>query len=287
MLAMTSDFHGESRKTNEIRDSLARIARAGFTHVHWCHEWTGSYIYSIHEMLQIREWCDELGLLVKGVHATAGENNSDLKRYDSPNIYNRQAGVELVKNRVDLAHVLDAQSIVLHLKLPWEQFEADKNQRDEFFRCIIRSFDELEDHCRTRRIRICIENDNRTPPIHTCYMYDTLFSRYGGDYIGLCFDTGHAVMACGENCLEYAERYNDRLFMIHIHDNHGEHDEHLIPFEANFDWDGFAKVLARSPYSFPILMESTTKAAGDDSAWLERAFNAGSRFSAMTEKHRS
>ena len=65
MLAMTSDFHGENRKSADIKDTLAKIARAGFTHVHWCHEWTGSYIYSVHEMRQIREWCDEQGLMVK------------------------------------------------------------------------------------------------------------------------------------------------------------------------------------------------------------------------------
>jgi sugar phosphate isomerase/epimerase len=286
MLAMTSDFHGESRKADEIRDCLARIAQAGFTHVHWCHEWTGSYIYSASEMLQIREWCDELGLLVKGVHATAGEHKSDLKLYVSANEYNRLAGVELIRNRLDLAYILDAQAIVLHLYLPWERFEAEKNYREQFYRYVMKSFDELEGYCKTRHIRICIENDNETPAVHTYYMYDTLFIRYSGDYMGLCFDTGHAAMICKDNCLEYAEHYKDRLFMIHIHDNHGIHDEHLIPFEGCFDWEGFAPVLARSSYNMPILMECSLRDEGDDSVWLEKAFMAGSRFSAMVQKYK-
>jgi sugar phosphate isomerase/epimerase len=116
-------------------------------------------------------------------------------------------------------------------------------------------------------------------------MYDMLFSRYGSA-MGLCFDTGHALMACKDNCLEYAQRYADRLFMIHIHDNHGTSDEHLIPFEGNFDWEGFAPVLARSPYQFPILIESACRETGDDSLWLKKAFEAGCRFSSMVENCR-
>jgi hypothetical protein len=52
---MMPDFHGESRETGAIRAALEKIARAGFSHVHWRHEWTGTYLYSVPEMLQIRE----------------------------------------------------------------------------------------------------------------------------------------------------------------------------------------------------------------------------------------
>ena len=284
-LAMTSDFHGTSRKSEEIKDALRRMARAGFSHVFWCHEWSGSYLYSAYEMLQIREWCDEFGLFVKGVHATSGEWQSDLKDYMSPNDYNRLAGVELVKNRVDLAHLLDAEAIVLHLSPPWERITRQELSLEEFFGPVLRSFDELEPYCKTRQIKLCVENGG-DPPAPSCRVFDTLFGRYDGNYMGLCFDTGHANIFCKENCLEYAERYTDRLFMIHIHDNHGEKDEHAIPFEGGFDWEGFAEVLARSPYRFPILIESVLGGEGDDTAWLARAFEAGNRFSAMVEKHR-
>ena len=285
MLAIASDFCGESRNSAEIKNSLEKIASTGFSHVHWCHEWTGTYLYSFHEMLQIREWCGKLGLAVKGIHASSGEYNCDLKNYISPNDYSRLAGIELVKNRIDLAHYLDAKAIVLHLYLPRQYFKTKKD-REFFFRPVLKSFDELEPYCKIRKIKICIENLFEYPPEHTCYMYDTLFSRYDEDYMGLCFDTGHALMACGKNSLEYARRYSDRLFMIHIHDNAGERDEHLIPFEGKFDWEGFAPILARSPYQFPIVIESNSKKTGDDLTWLSKAFKAGRKFSSMVEKHR-
>ena len=285
MLAMTSDFHGENRNSADIKNTLARIARAGFSHVHWCHEWTGSYLYSVHEMLQIKEWCDELGLLVKGVHATKGENNSDLKDYTSLNDYNRLAGVELIKNRIELAYILRTDCIVLHLDTPWERIAKEPDSLNTVLQPVYSSFDELEPYCKNHKVKICLENGGGPAAINIL-VYDALYERYNKDFLGLCLDTGHAFLYCKENCLEYAQRYNDRLFMIHIHDNRGESDEHILPFQGGFDWEGFAPILARSPYQFPILMEPSYKEEGDDSLWLKKAFEAGNRFSAMVEKYR-
>ena len=39
-----------------------KIAEAGFSHIHWCFDWTGDYIYSKAEMYQIREWMEKYGL---------------------------------------------------------------------------------------------------------------------------------------------------------------------------------------------------------------------------------
>ena len=288
MFALTTDFNGESRKASEVKDTLARIARAGFSHIHWCHEWTGYYIYSIHEMHQIREWCDELGLKVCGVHASMGDKNCDLKHYTSSNEYNRLAGVELIKNRIDLTGILDAKEAVLHLPVVSQLFDSDIEYREQFIRCMLRSFDELEDYCKTLCVRICIENLNFSS-LTGHHLFKILFDRYDCDYMGLCFDTGHALMSCKNNFLEYAETYNDRLFMIHVHDNYGETDDHLIPFDGNFDWDGFAPVLARSPCKYPLLIESSCKSYPnpvDEKSWLEKTYLAGCRFSEMADKFR-
>jgi sugar phosphate isomerase/epimerase len=299
MLAFATDFNGESRSTAKRKQTLEKIARAGFTHIHWCHEWSGDYLYSVYEMLQIKAWCKELGLKVKGVHASQGVEREpfnpdnpvdvftdDAKHYASLNEYNRLAGVELVKNRVDLAQCLDAGTIVLHFTQPFKVFEVNGEYRDHVYRQAMKSFDELEYYCKTRGIVLCLENPGATPQNHSIYQFDTLFKRYDKEFMGFCFDTGHGNMACKTNCLEYAERYNDRLFMIHIHDNHGEKDEHILPFDGTFNWEGFAKVLARSPYEFPVLMEPSYKNEGDEQDWLDKAFSAGCRFSEMVMKYR-
>jgi sugar phosphate isomerase/epimerase len=282
MLALATDYNGWSKKTVVIKDTLRRIAKAGFSHVHWCHEGGGCYMYSVYEMLQIREWCDELGLKVKGVHAAEGDRDSGMKDYTSSNEYNRLAGVELVKNRVDLAYILDAEAIVLHFTLG----EKTEEFREDQLQPAIRSFDELEPYCKAHKIKLCIEQPYGNTDL--CYrIFDTICERYDKDYLGMCFDTGHAFKHCKEKCLDYAIRYIDRLSMIHIHDNRGERDEHDLPFSGGFDWEGFAPIVARSPYTLPILVESFFRKEGDDTPWLEKALELGNRFSAMVERYRS
>jgi sugar phosphate isomerase/epimerase len=306
MFAFATDYNGENRNTADIKENLAKLARAGFTHVHWGHEWDGPYSYSVYEMLQIREWLDELGLKAKGVHASDGARRSRVKTmyhyawrqenirdYTSENEYNRLAGVELIKNRVDLAHALDAENIVLHMQLPYKSFQEDPSFQDRYYTQACKSFDELVYYCKARNIRICIENLPGAPPEYQRRQFDFLFGRYDRDFLGFCFDTGHANIICSDN-LEFARRYQDRIYMVHMADNHGLSseecwedgpgmsacDEHLLPFEGSFDWEGFAPILAASPYKPPYLLEAQYK-GGDETAYLKRAIQAGERFAAL------
>ena len=70
MLGFATDYAGESASVEEMYRTLSDISEAGFSHIHWTHEWSGDYTYSVYEMIQIREWMDALGLKSKGLHAT-------------------------------------------------------------------------------------------------------------------------------------------------------------------------------------------------------------------------
>jgi sugar phosphate isomerase/epimerase len=250
-------------------------------------------------MIQIRQWCQRFDLKVKGIHATDGVRR---KRFDLANpgeffernscYYisqsepNRLAGVELIRNRIDLAYMLNAGYIVLHCKQPWEVFEVNPMYQQRFYEQLGKSFKELQSYCTMRNIRICIEIFELIPPSWTFHQYETLFAYFPADFLGFCFDTGHANMTHSENCLELAERYNNRLFMVHLHDNNGKQDEHHLPFEGTFDWEGFAPLLARSPYNMPPVMEQTSIGVPDSTAWLIKAHEAGTRFFNMVMRYR-
>lgn len=281
MLAYATDYGGESTSTEELHQTLVRITNAGFTHIHWCHEWCADYTYSRPEMLQIRSWMDSLGLKCKGVHSTDGvRRGKTLTRfhyrcpeftrrdYTSENEYNRQAGVELIRNRIELAKVLGTDAIVLHMQLPYKSFEENQKFKDHYFGQVYKSFDELQDECCRKGIRICLENMTGTPNHHQVDQFDRLFDRYTSDFLGFCFDNGHASIT-SENCLELAQRYQNRLYMMHLSDNHGLQsddcwedgikmsacDEHLNPFRGNFDWNNFIEIVVNSPYELPIVLE--------------------------------
>ena len=312
MVGFATDYAGESKCTQELEDTLRRIAEAGFSHIHWCHEWDGDYTYSVYEMMQIREWMDKYGLKSKGLHATEGSRRRTVegkykyrweeqnrRDYTSENEYNRLAGVELIRNRVEMARVLGASEIVLHMQLPYVSFEKDPSFRDRYYEQICKSFSELEAECKAKGVRICVENLLGTPNEHQKYQFDLLFDRFDSDFLGFCFDTGHAFVT-GDDMLELARRYKDRMFAIHMSDNLGitsadcwkddiamtKCDLHRIPFHGNFDWDSFAKVLADSVYELPVVLEISKKEM-DDTEFLREALEAGNRFTAMVEGYRN
>ena len=316
MLAFSSDYSSssaelENKCMDELENCLKKISNAGFSHVHWAHEWDGDYTYSIYEMIQIKEWFDKYNLKAKGVHATEGSSRSTTKSkyhyrweiqnrrdYTSENELNRLAGVDLIKNRIDLSHIIGATEIVLHMQLPYKSFEQDESFRTRYYNQIIKSLSELEYYAKAKNVKICVENLLGTPNEHQVYQFDLLFNRFDKDFLGFCFDTGHANIT-GTDCLELAKRYSDRIFMIHLCDNVGitgqnawddgaimtPCDQHKLPFEGNFDWDGLAKVLANSPYELPCVLETCFK-EDDETAYLERALKLGSKFSDLVVKYR-
>ena len=73
-LAISTDFEREYVRIEDIKRSLEQIAAAGFTHMHWCYEWDGDYIYAVSEMEQIRDWMVGYGLQPKSLHASKGSH---------------------------------------------------------------------------------------------------------------------------------------------------------------------------------------------------------------------
>ena len=288
-LAIATDYRGELSKIEDMEACLREIAEAGFSHIHWCFEWIGEYIYSKAEMYQIREWMEKYGLKAKSLHASNGSNCGDAKQkghyrkdYTSEMELNRIAGRELIENRVELAHIIGATEIVLHMYLPFKDFQNKPESKEVFYRQVLRSLDELEPFCKERKVRICIENLFEAPGELQLEQFDLLFARYPKEFLGFCLDTGHANLVWGDSFIEVlAERYKDRLFSIHMHDNKGWGDEpgcgdaHRLPGEGNIDWKRLMGVLRTSVYELPWILEVKKPAEEDTAAYLKRAKEAG------------
>ena len=53
-------------------------------------------------------------------------------------------------------------------------------------------------------------------------------------------------------------RSRDLVVTTHVHDNSGEHDDHLLPYEGTIDWNA---MLAALPDGAPIVLELKEPAA--------------------------
>ena len=114
-------------------------------------------------------------------------------------------------------------------------------------------------------VKVCLENiSNRRPgriiegrlsnAEEACRLIDVLNAEAGGDYFGFCFDIGHANMT-GRNMKEFVKELGHRLTILHIHDNDGREDMHMIPYSYlatptshSIDWQGFVEGLKEIGY---------------------------------------
>ena len=258
MLSITTDYAADR---GDATPYLRRIAAAGFTHVHWCHEWNTDYEYGPDEISTIQKCLTESGLKLLDLHGSAGQT----RRWFAPEETERQAGVALVRNRFEMTARLGGQSVVMH---------AHSYYLDQ----VRRSLDELQPFARQHAIRIAIENTNHfaTPR--------QLLSEYPPEFLGLCYDSGHGNIG-DRRGLDELETLTDRLIALHLHDNDGTSDQHKLMFTGTVDWPRLAKLIARSSYRQCVSSESNIRrhntGLANEVNFLTQAFAAGNRFAAM------
>ena len=124
-----------------------------------------------------------------------------------------------------------------------------------------------------RGVKICLENIFSRRPnriiegrlsnaADACRMIDELNGEAGGDYFGFCLDVGHANLT-NRNIKEYVKELGGRLTILHIHDNNGLEDLHMIPYSYLAtgsshvcDWEGFVEGLKEAGYKGVLAFET-------------------------------
>jgi len=253
---------------------LRKIREAGFSYVMWGHHWGDDFFYHRSEIEQIRIWLGELGLKVHVVHASSGVE----KEWGSVEEYRRQAGVELIRNRIDFAGELSCRTICIH--------HHSKIDPDRHHEQVLRSLGELEPDARRRGVRIAIENYSEDDFVFIRHALNT----FAPDYVGLCYDCGH-----GQNelhGLDHLKTLTDRLICAHIHDTTRRPDQpdyidHILPFTGAVDWNRLARLLAKSTsepiVNLEIIMPRCKDLAKDEVAFLKACRKAGQKFSEMIQ----
>jgi sugar phosphate isomerase/epimerase len=278
-----------------MRESLVWVREAGFTHINFTTDGGSSYIFSAAEIDFTAKMVHGAGLKVKSLHASNGRNRilevSSLKdatpvmesRRDigSPHEWQRQSGIELVQNRIDLAAALGSPDIVLHIDITDETFRSAESEA-AFFDPFWTSLDALEPYCRSRGVKIAVENLMGASRESWLKLFSMLFDRYDDAFVGLCYDTGHWRVVAGAGDQSLLERFGHRLIATHVHDNHGTEDDHLLPFEGCIDWPSTMRAIGATHYDMPLNLETPAdRHKLPEEAFYRRAHAAALRLQQM------
>jgi len=102
-----------------------------------------------------------------------------------------------------------------------------------------------------RSVTIALENttgDYASPSALRQFITDTRLND-----LRLCFDVGHAHLWEGVRLAFEAMR--DLVVTTHLHDNSGQRDDHLFPFEGTIDWDSTMAAMATAEHELPMVLE--------------------------------
>ncbi len=244
-LAINTDFLGS---TGDPAPRLKAIADAGFTHLHWCHQWCTDFFYTPPELHAIAAKLKEYGLTLMDIHGSAGQEKCWFDLDDS----RRKAGVLLVKNRLQMLERLGGIGVLM-MHIPIFTVGMPEEMRAQH-RLMLdrqeRSLDELMPVLEKQHAVIAVENGFSD----TFESIRELTERYPAERFGITYDSGHGNIA-EHRGLELLAPLRRRIQALHLNDNDTSGDQHQPLFYGTVDWNRMAEILADSGYGRPLSFE--------------------------------
>jgi sugar phosphate isomerase/epimerase len=193
-------------------------------------------------------WLDANSLALHAVHAPTHRDQAPSRESGSPisisdpERVRRLEAVDEIKRALDLAECVPFPILVLHVAT---SRDPDEPRRWD---AAFNSIEHLALFAKQRGVTIALENtpgELPTPANLRRFLDQTRLTD-----VRFCLDVGHAHIGGGIGVA--LESMRERVVTAHIHDNHGEKDEHLLPFDGTIDWPA---TLAALPPETPLTLE--------------------------------
>ena len=180
--------------------------------------------------------------------------------------------VKACKKAIKGCSLLGIRQMVYHALVYPKDFGLDMSWLD----ANKKFFGELIEDAKKYNVGICIENTWPTCKILGRDQWNTevlleLVDSFNDDIVGVCWDTGHGNLTGnghnynGQNVpelLPYGDQYENitkigkRLRTLHINDNNGMDDDHIMPGTGTINWDDVIRALDDIGYEYSFTLEA-------------------------------
>jgi sugar phosphate isomerase/epimerase len=167
----------------------------------------------------------------------------------------RIEAMDELKRVIDVTDDLPYARLILHMGGARET--ADPRKRDAAFS----SLEHLILHAHHAGVAICVENtmsEMGDPGYLRAFVDETRLSG-----LRFNFDIGHANLSdfpVDERLEKSFSPLRDLVSSAHLHDNRGEKDEHIPPYDGTIDWPAAIKLFKSAPEpNLPLVLELKEK----------------------------
>jgi len=151
-------------------------------------------------------------------------------------------------------YLFGAKYLVIHPQMPYgwgSEEDADFSEK-----LTVELLRELMPDCEKYGVVLCLENmPMKAHRISVMKKIVEAVEQVDSGNIGICLDTGHSNVFAEDlgDVVRCAAPY---LKVLHVHDNGGGWDEHLLPYLGSCNWDSFTKALAEVGYDGVMSLET-------------------------------
>jgi sugar phosphate isomerase/epimerase len=223
-------------------DLLESIRRAGYDRIELFCNRPHLDFHDRGLLRNIAKWFKANSLPPPSLHLPFVENVGPAQRLwisvVEPEKRHREAAMDEIKRSLELADYLSLSCAVLHLGNPRDKFTPVTFEHAYSAISQIRTF---------AGVNVAIENiPNEISTLERIEEFRTISQMAD---IEVCYDIGHAH-------LQHANPDFEHVRTTHVHDNNGERDEHLWPFEGTVNWPALIEKLVVADYKGPFMFEA-------------------------------
>jgi len=187
--------------------------------------------------LKLKSFIQDKGFSIPQGHLSFQKGLCDLTAIDD------------LKREIDLFLGVGIQNAVIHAN---GGGNLDDQKR---FEGRVHALTELAAYIKGTPLRLCLENLGSVPETHTVERIRKFIDAVGSDQLKICLDTGHLHLVNGRGQAELSQgdfirQAGKDLCAMHITNNSGGGDDHLMPFSSRFgvDWKDVISALNEIEY---------------------------------------
>lgn len=157
------------------------------------------------------------------------------------------AAMEAMKRWVDLFAAIGVEAGVLHAG--GGQLASAGWSAERIFSRRVEAVSRVAEFAKGGPTVICLENLGAKSGVRTAAEIADLIAAVGAGNVAACLDTGHANINGVDNAA-FVREAGPRLKALHIADNLGEHDDHMLPYgRGTVKWTGVMQALREVGYT--------------------------------------
>ncbi len=162
-----------------------------------------------------------------------------------------EASEKIIRETIEAANTLNINLVTFHFGEYSRDYPLEWKEKAE--KEAIRRVRRLNLFAQELGVQLSVENSHKTSDYTFTGYPEEIREVIRGTGCKFTLDVGHANTF--GNPLTYFRTFKSEIVNIHVHDNNGENDEHLLIGEGNIDFKSLFKEIKECSYSGPLIVE--------------------------------